>query len=628
MPGVGAVRYSELRQGGSVVLARHGGTTLAYVADEDSRAIHTIDLAKKEQIARTSVGGAPAQVLVLSDGRVAVSLRDNNQIEILEPGIEPSAPLTSLCKRVVPDEPIGLAATADDKNVLVTSGWGKALTALNAETLAPSFGVDLPREPRAVVVDDSGERAFVSHAVGAKLSVIDLTEGGAHEVRSVDTSVTTATPFVARNGNSAEIRRSASQGFALAKSVEGTDTLSEQPPVTGKAPAAPKAPSPEKTPKAPLAAPKGRIFLPMVTVSPGDPNVRSQAYYGESRDGVAKEAPMVNVIDAAAERSMTRSVMSLGTPVTAECLLPRAAAARGSSGTLFVTCLGADSLVELDTRGSDPIRLERRRWSVPAGPTGLAIDDAGSQAVVWSQYEGTVSVVDLSENSTTGVELVAVSYEPTAEVTQIAWGRQLFHTTDDLRIANDGVACASCHPDGRDDSITWSTPEGPRQTIMLAGRSANTAPYGWQGKHGDLKAYLGNTFSRLGGSGIKGAELEAMIKYLEKMPAPPRNGELSEVAAQGKDLFHDTTLGCAGCHVAGSGVDKVTHDVGSKAIADLEQKFDTPSLLFVKGTAPYFHDGRYKTLDDMLAAKDNEMGHTLHLTARQRTALGAYLGTL
>src|SRR5690349_21348119 len=62
MPGVGAVRYSELRQGGAVVLARHGGTTLAYVADEDSRAIHTIDLAKKEQVARTTLSGAPAQL--------------------------------------------------------------------------------------------------------------------------------------------------------------------------------------------------------------------------------------------------------------------------------------------------------------------------------------------------------------------------------------------------------------------------------------------------------------------------------------------------------------------------------------------------------------------------------------
>src|SRR5688572_22794672 len=64
-PGIGAVRHSTLRQGGSVVLAKHGATTLAYVADEDSKALHTVDVAKGVQIAKTKLAGAPAQALVL-----------------------------------------------------------------------------------------------------------------------------------------------------------------------------------------------------------------------------------------------------------------------------------------------------------------------------------------------------------------------------------------------------------------------------------------------------------------------------------------------------------------------------------------------------------------------------------
>jgi cytochrome c peroxidase len=51
-------------------------------------------------------------------------------------------------------------------------------------------------------------------------------------------------------------------------------------------------------------------------------------------------------------------------------------------------------------------------------------------------------------------------------------------------------------------------------------------------------------------------------------------------------------------------------------------------LKFVNGTAPYFHDGRYKTLEDMLRATDSEMGHTSHLNAQQRNQLAAYLETL
>ncbi len=618
-PGVGAARYADKREGSAVALAKSGEALIAYVADEDSQAIHAVNVVTKKQVSRTKVGGSPAQVLVLEDGRVAVTLRDKNQVEILEPKPGPAGQLVSLCKRSVPLEPIGLATTPDDGKLLVTSGWGRTLTALDGKTLSVAFAVDLPREPRAVVVDDDGERAFVSHAIGASLSVVDLNKG-THDVRPLDLSVRRASPF---STSGAEKPRGGAQGYALAKAVTSVVPGGEAPPVAGKAPS----PAPaKKTPAAPV--PKGRIFVPMVTVEPGDPNVRSQAYYGDARDGVPKESPIVSVVDAAAERSLTRAVMSLGTPMTEECLLPRSAAARGSTGTLFVTCLGVDTLMELDTRGSDPIRLERRRWSLPSGPTGVAIDDAGGQAIVWSQFDAKLSIVDVNAPKRGEIISVAVDYDPTPESAAIARGRQIYHTTDDLRIANDGVACASCHPDGRDDAFTWSTPEGPRQTIMLAGRSVETAPYGWQGKHGDLKTYLGNTFSRLGGSGIQGAELEALIAYLEKMPAPPKNHELTAAAKEGKDLFFDASLGCASCHVGGGGVDKTTHDVGSKAVADLEMKFDTPSLQFIRGTAPYFHDGRFKTFDEMLSATDSEMGHTLHLTSQQRKSLAAYLETL
>lgn len=612
--GIGPARYSaNNHQGGTVALATFKKATIAYVADEDSRAIHTIDVDEREELARTPLHGAPAQVLVLADGRVAVSLRNTNQIEVLEPAADPSTPMVSLCTRDVPAEPIGLASTHDDENLLVTSGWGHSLTALDTDQFATAYAVDLPREPRAVLVDDTGTRAFVSHAIGTKLSIVDIAKSP-HDVRAVDLAVIQASPSATKNDKP----RGGSQGYALASFVPGgPGGEPEQPKVNG---AAPK-------PVAPVPIPKGRIFVPMVTVQPGDPNVRSQAYYGDTRDGVPKEAPIVSVVDEGAERSMTRGLLSVGNQMSGECLLPRAAATRSSTGTLFVTCVGANALLELDTRGSDPIRLERRRWAVPAGPTGIAIDDAKSRAVVWSQYDGTLSVVDLGEERR-AVETVAVWSAPPPEVAEIQAGRQLFHMTDDLRIANDGVSCASCHPDGRDDAFTWSTPEGPRQTIMLAGRAKNTEPYGWQGKHGDLKTYFGNTFSRLGGSGITGAELDALAAFVERMPGPPQHASTAPDLQEGEDLFYNASLGCAGCHVSGDAVDKHTHDVGSKAVADTDTKFDTPSLRFIRGTAPYFHDGRYKNLQEVLNATDDDMGHTLQLTSHQRQALTDYLESL
>ena len=66
-----------------------------------------------------------------------------------------------------------------------------------------------------------------------------------------------------------------------------------------------------------------------------------------------------------------------------------------------------------------------------------------------------------------------------------------------------------------------------------------------------------------------------------------------------------------------AGVDEIAH-----------RRFDTPSLRFVSGTAPYFHDGRYPTLRALLVGSDGKMGHTAKLSPHELDALEAYLRTL
>jgi hypothetical protein len=348
---------------------------------------------------------------------------------------------------------------------------------------------------------------------------------------------------------------------------------------------------------------------------------------------VPKETPIVSVVDVEAERSMTKAVMSLGTRFSEECVLPRAAAFHAAAGTLFVACAGTDAIVELDTRGLDPARLELRRFPVAAGPLGIAIDQRRNRAVVWSQFDPKVSIVNLDAGARgDGIKTASVSYRPPADVLAMAPGRRIFHATGDHRIARDGSACASCHPDGREDALTWSTPDGPRQTIMLAGRAADSAPYGWIGKHNTLHEYIADTFTRLGGTGIKGGELDALAAYVRGMPGPSADSRgaapQSELDARGKDIFFSAEQGCASCHAGGQGTDRARHDVSSKAIADDDREFDTPSLRFVRGSAPYLHDGRYQTLEELLTASDTTMGHTLSLSRRDTAALKAYLETL
>ena len=62
--------------------------------------------------------------------------------------------------------------------------------------------------------------------------------------------------------------------------------------------------------------------------------------------------------------------------------------------------------------------------------------------------------------------------------------------------------------------------------------------------------------------------------------------------------------------------------------ADIRAKFDTPSLRFVSGSAPYFHDGRYKDLHTLLTKSDGKMGHTKQLSPDELADLESYLESL
>ena len=73
--------------------ARLAARTLAYVSDEDDRAIRTVDLDSHAELAKTPLDGRPAQILAGADGRLYVTLRDESKVAILETTASPSEPL-------------------------------------------------------------------------------------------------------------------------------------------------------------------------------------------------------------------------------------------------------------------------------------------------------------------------------------------------------------------------------------------------------------------------------------------------------------------------------------------------------------------------------------------------------
>jgi cytochrome c peroxidase len=128
-------------------------------------------------------------------------------------------------------------------------------------------------------------------------------------------------------------------------------------------------------------------------------------------------------------------------------------------------------------------------------------------------------------------------------------------------------------------------------------------------------------------------ELEALERYISTLPGPPVHassaapdeGGVSQLA-RGSDVFF--SAGCGSCHAAEKGfADGQRHDVRSRLEADAVAAFDTPSLRFVAGTAPYFHDGRYPTLRALLES-NSPMGAARDRPAEELDALEAFVRSL
>jgi hypothetical protein len=252
------------------------------------------------QIAVTPLTGRPGHVLVLADGRIAVALRDTGDVMLFEAADETlQKPLEERCTtRVAAVEPWALAETGD--NLVVSSGFGAALTVLNAGDLSVVRVVPLSREPRAVLVVNQGKTAFVTHAVGGIVSSIDLENATSKpETASLHTG-RRVLPNLA--GFDDKDPRKASQGYALAR-VDGTrkDGLRDA----------------------------LRIFAPHTSVDPGAAASVTTGGYGGTGTGPRAVAQLVSVIDPVEKKSITNHVDGMfHGPSAQDCMLPRSAAVK------------------------------------------------------------------------------------------------------------------------------------------------------------------------------------------------------------------------------------------------------------------------------------------------------------
>jgi DNA-binding beta-propeller fold protein YncE len=213
-------------------------------------------------------------------------------------------------------------------------------------------------------------------------------------------------------------------------------------------------------------------------------------------------------------------------------------------------------------------------------------------------------------------------------------------------------SCRSCHPDGRVDGLSYDFDGSGIGDSLLDNRSlcgvAGTAPFKWNGKNPTLQFQDGPRFARvlMRTDPIPSAQLDELATFIEHLP-PTRTIPWSQVGRpltpaqeRGRKLFFATqrtdgtpiplALQCQTCHRPPLFTDRLLRSVGTKAPRDASGMFDTPHLVGIGASAPYLHDGRAKTLEEIWTTyqKDDLHGISSYWSKEQLNDLVEYLKTL
>ena len=257
--------------------------------------------------------------------------------------------------------------------------------------------------------------------------------------------------------------------------------------------------------------------------------------------------------------------------------------------------------------------------------------------------------------------------ERVSVVTDLLLGDFLFHSPSTLGPGAQklGISCASCHPNGSTDPrfvLPGERPIHPGSVDVTTGMfrpeaedgRANpfnipslrgvrfTGPYGHDGRTASLHDFSQSVVvNEFGGAPLAWGDLSALVHYLHDFDFLP-NGKLDPqgrvtdaagpAARRGEAGFGKPRKGfggqsCASCHIPSSFFrDGAVHRLPvaeGAAPHSFEDGFETPTLLGTLESAPYFHDGRFAALGDVVAWFDTN--YALGLTKAERADLTAYL---
>ncbi|MBA2541225.1 MAG: c-type cytochrome [Deltaproteobacteria bacterium] len=563
--------------GGTMHITTDG--KFAVAADPDRDRIVSVDLASGEVVADVPLlaNDEPGRVIEDAAGRVHIALRRGGGVIAMNP-----ATGEILSRRATCAEPRGLAfdATADSIHVACSGG---ELVTLPAGGGDPTRVLRLDRDLRDVLV--VGDRLYVTRFRSAELLRLD------------------ATGTVISRAVSPTTKRIDFNSF---DETTGTNEVDAKPAIAWRA----------------LALEDSSVLIlhqRQINKQLGTSNVDVGGYGGGGGGCGDQSGPVESAVTIHGQTGSPRAVQPAffgALPVDI---------AVNKAGDRFAVVLA----------GSQTVRTIRASF-LPGEDHDQCPQDfeQHDDAPRINDNLGTPTSVQFTPDGAVAIfypEVPAIAIHPTAGTARIIKlpgdfgydsGRNMFHEQTPV-----GIACASCHPEGREDGLVWKFDFGVRRTQTVAGGILARAPFHWIGDMNDLPKLMNDVFSvRMAAGEASNSEKLSLGPWLDRIPAPVSAPALDPDAAErGRILFESAALQCVTCHNGAQLTNNQRVNVGTGSL------FKVPSLRGIGARSPYMHDGCAKTLADRfggVCGGGDLHGKTAQLDPAALADLVAYLDTL
>jgi YVTN family beta-propeller protein len=291
-------------------------------------------------------------------------------------------------------------------------------------------------------------------------------------------------------------------------------------------------------------------------------------------------------------------------------------------------------------------RYVMKRIYTGADPKGLALSPDGKLLYVAEQLEDRIAVIN-TENLET---IRTIDLGGPRRITVARRGRRLFNNSG--HTFQNQFDCYTCHPDMHEDGLVYnmaSKDMGRNLTNTQSLRDiGDTPPYKWNGKNQTVYKQDGMRFSTVltRTEQFSYKDLDALVAYIiTGIPYPPNleynpDGNLTKKQLLGKAIFERTQTNsgveipvasrCITCHPPPYYTNLKMADVGTLVASDDSILFDTPHLNNIYASAPYLHDGRATTLEEIwtIYGKTERHGVVNDLTKMDLNYLIEYLKSL